>query len=90
MWIGGVVVVGGLIRLVFCYKHVIAMLLRLEMVMVGLLYLMGVYLMVVFGDYYFFLFFIIFMVSEGVLGLSLMVGFVRWYGEEGYLVMGFF
>lgn len=75
----------GLISLVFSYKHILNILLRLEFLMVGLILLFFLWLKYRRGEAVFILYYIVFIVGEGVLGLRLLVRLVRWYGRDLFI-----
>jgi NADH-ubiquinone oxidoreductase chain 1 len=75
-------IIGGLVRLLGSYRRVINILLRFEIIMLGLLYFLGVWLRRGLGDSSFMLGFIVFIVGEGVLGLGILVRLIRCYGED--------
>nr|YP_008378727.1 NADH dehydrogenase subunit 4L [Appalachioria falcifera]AFR77024.1 NADH dehydrogenase subunit 4L [Appalachioria falcifera] len=83
--LGVVLLVGGFVGLLSSYSHVLNMLLSLELVMLSLLYFLGLWEMIGLNDLVFMLCFIVFMVGEGVLGLSVLITLVRGYGGDYYL-----
>jgi hypothetical protein len=83
--LGFVILIGGFLGLLRSYRHVLNMLLRFELVMLSLLYLLGLWEMVRLNDLVYMLCFIVFMVGEGVLGLRVLVSLVRGYGGDYYL-----
>nr|WON66091.1 NADH dehydrogenase subunit 4L [Anotylus sp. 'Oxytelopsis' 1 HFZ-2023b] len=70
--------------IVFCMmcKHFLMMLLSLEFLMMSLL--LGLFFMLLMYnyEYYFLMIFMIMVVSEGVLGLSLLVSIIRTHGND--------
>nr|YP_010987685.1 NADH dehydrogenase subunit 4L [Platystethus arenarius]WON66117.1 NADH dehydrogenase subunit 4L [Platystethus arenarius] len=72
----------GLITFCLVSKHFLMMLLSLEFVMMSLL--LGLFLMLLSFNYeiYFIMIFMIMVVSEGVLGLSILVSIIRVYGND--------
>nr|AOR87185.1 NADH dehydrogenase subunit 4L [Xystodesmus sp. YD-2016] len=83
-----VILFGGFIGLLGSYRRVLNVLLSFEMIMLGLLSLLGVWLSFSLGDLIFMFCFIVFMVGEGVLGLSILVSLIRGYGEDSGLGLG--
>lgn len=63
-------------------------LLRFEIVMLGLLSYLGVWLEVGGGDLIFVFCFIVFIVGEGVLGLRILVSLIRNHGDDRGLGLG--
>lgn len=70
-------VVGGFISLFLSYKHMLNILLSLEFLLLGLIILYFLWFGSRQGEGLFILYYIVFVVAEGVLGLSLLVGLVR-------------
>lgn len=87
-WLGEIFFVGGILGVIFRYKHLLRILLGFEMIMVGLIGILCFNVGVVLRNVIFFLIFIVVMVGEGVLGLRLIVCIVVWYGEESYSRIG--
>nr|ARH53762.1 NADH dehydrogenase subunit 4L [Carpelimus fuliginosus] len=78
------VFISGLLS--FCTnKHFLLMLLSLEFVMMGLF--LGLFIFVSFlgNSFYFLMIFMIMVVSEGVLGLSILVSMARMFGNDYFL-----
>nr|UYO79197.1 NADH dehydrogenase subunit 4L [Arctopsyche sp. XG-2022] len=63
-------------------KHLLSMLLSLEFIMLILMLFMVVYFMNIQSDYYFLMMFMVMMVCEGVLGISILVLMIRVYGSD--------
>nr|YP_009532932.1 NADH dehydrogenase subunit 4L [Eumantispa harmandi]AMW67939.1 NADH dehydrogenase subunit 4L [Eumantispa harmandi]AYG51267.1 NADH dehydrogenase subunit 4L [Eumantispa harmandi] len=63
-------------------KHVLSTLLTLEFIVLSLFYLMYFYLMNYNYEFYFIMYFMIFAVCEGVLGLSILVSLIRTHGND--------
>lgn len=74
--------VRGVIGVIIGYKHLIRILLGFEIIMVGLIGVLCYRIVGMFRGLVFIVIFIIIMVGEGVLGLRVMVGIVRWFGED--------
>nr|ALO76493.1 NADH deshydrogenase subunit 4L [Mastinocerus sp. MAS01] len=63
-------------------NYLILMLLVLEFIFVGLYYGLFISLIVCYCEQYFMMIYLVFMVCESVLGLSLMLMIVRFYGSD--------
>ena len=63
-------------------KHFLIILLRLEFIIISLF--LGLFFILIIFDYelYFLIVFIIIVVSEGVLGLSILVSIIRTHGND--------
>lgn len=72
----------GLVSLLWSYKRILNLLLGLELAMLGLLGLLGFWLVEGIGDLMFMFVFIVFMIGEGVLGLRIMIRLVRVFGDD--------
>nr|YP_010164040.1 NADH dehydrogenase subunit 4L [Macrophthalmus abbreviatus]QRK27329.1 NADH dehydrogenase subunit 4L [Macrophthalmus abbreviatus] len=72
----------GLSGFVSYHKHLLNSLLSLEFMMLGIFWLLGLELTNVGGEIYFSLFFLVLVVCEGSLGLSLLVLIVRSHGSD--------
>nr|WDY17718.1 NADH dehydrogenase subunit 4L [Polydesmus sp. GZCS-2019] len=83
-----VILFGGLAGLIGSYRRVMNVLLSFEMMMLGLLSQLGLWLEGGAGDLIFMFCFIVFMVGEGVLGLSILVGLIRGHGSDSKLGLG--
>nr|YP_010987633.1 NADH dehydrogenase subunit 4L [Oxytelus finitimus]WON66052.1 NADH dehydrogenase subunit 4L [Oxytelus finitimus] len=72
----------GLIMFCLVCQHFLMMLLSLEFIMMSLM--LGLFLMLIMFDYemYFLMVFMIMVVSEGVLGLSILVSIIRTHGND--------
>nr|AML26582.1 NADH dehydrogenase subunit 4L [Staphylinidae sp. BMNH 1274708] len=72
----------GLIMFCMMCKHFLMMLLSLEFIMMSLL--LGLFFMLMNFNYemYFLMIFMIMVVSEGVLGLSILVSIIRTHGND--------
>nr|YP_010987620.1 NADH dehydrogenase subunit 4L [Oxytelus varipennis]WON66039.1 NADH dehydrogenase subunit 4L [Oxytelus varipennis] len=72
----------GLIMFCMVCKHFLMMLLSLEFIMMSLF--LGLFFMLIMFDYelYFLMVFMIMVVSEGVLGLSILVSIIRTHGND--------
>lgn len=81
IFIGFVLVFRGLLTLVSNRKHVLNMLLSLEFIVLGLIWSIILFL-VLFNSYYVLIYFFVFAVCEGALGLSLVVILIRTYGND--------
>lgn len=83
-----VILIGGFIGLLGGYRRVLNVLLRFEIIMLGLLSYLGVWLEAGVGDLIFVFCFIVFIVGEGVLGLRILVGLIRSHGDDSGLGLG--
>lgn len=72
----------GLWSFVNYHKHLLNSLLRLEFIILGIFWLLSLQLVNVGGEVYFSLFFLVLVVCEGRLGLSLLVFIVRRHGRD--------
>nr|YP_010586650.1 NADH dehydrogenase subunit 4L [Wormaldia unispina]UZZ44464.1 NADH dehydrogenase subunit 4L [Wormaldia unispina] len=72
----------GIISFLLVRKHLLLLLLSLEFIMLSLFMMLVMFMMNYINESYFLMFFMIFMVCEAVLGLSLMVSMVRIYGND--------
>nr|YP_010554733.1 NADH dehydrogenase subunit 4L [Arctopsyche spinescens]UYO79366.1 NADH dehydrogenase subunit 4L [Arctopsyche spinescens] len=63
-------------------KHLLSLLLSLEFIMLILMLFMVVYFSNIQNEYYFLMVFMVMMVCEGVLGISILVLMVRFYGND--------
>nr|YP_009251039.1 NADH dehydrogenase subunit 4L [Macrophthalmus japonicus]AMY96240.1 NADH dehydrogenase subunit 4L [Macrophthalmus japonicus] len=72
----------GLWSFVNYHKHLLNSLLSLEFMMLGIFWLLNLQLTNVGGELYFSLFFLVLVVCEGSLGLSLLVLIVRSHGSD--------
>nr|AWN56334.1 NADH dehydrogenase subunit 4L [Pheidole flavens] len=73
----------SLMLLIFLYKYMLIMLLLLELLVLMLSLIMFLVLGMSMLDFYM-IYYLVFSVCESVLGLSLMVMIVRYYGSEMY------
>lgn len=76
--------ISGLIVFCIICKHFLIILLSLEFIILSLL--LGLFLILIIFDYelYFLILFIIIVVGEGVLGLSILVSIIRTHGNDYY------
>jgi len=81
LFVGFIVFVGGLLSFISSRKHVLNMLLSLEYVVLSLVWAMRMSL-ALFENYYLMIYFFVFAVCEGALGLSLIVVLIRTYGND--------
>nr|YP_010987646.1 NADH dehydrogenase subunit 4L [Oxytelus piceus]WON66065.1 NADH dehydrogenase subunit 4L [Oxytelus piceus] len=72
----------GLVMFCMVCKHFLMMLLSLEFIMMSLF--LGLFFMLIMFDYelYFLMVFMIMVVSEGVLGLAILVSIIRTHGND--------
>nr|QXP99395.1 NADH dehydrogenase subunit 4L [Eoscarta assimilis] len=72
----------GLMSLCFNHKHVFMSLLSLEFIVL-VLFLLLYFCMINFGyELYFIMIFLVFSVSEGVVGLSILISLIRSHGND--------
>lgn len=72
----------GCIVFVSNLKHLLLMLLRLEFIVLRLFIFLLVYLNLFFIEQYFCIFYLVFTVCEGALGLSILVSLIRTHGND--------
>nr|YP_010309804.1 NADH dehydrogenase subunit 4L [Mylabris quadripunctata]UMR54921.1 NADH dehydrogenase subunit 4L [Mylabris quadripunctata] len=72
----------GLIMFSLKRKHLLLMLLSIELMVVSLYFNMFIYLSVLGNDYFFSMVFLTFSVCEGALGLSVLVSMIRTHGND--------
>nr|QHN56426.1 NADH dehydrogenase subunit 4L [Dohrniphora cornuta] len=72
----------GLYVFVSLRKYLLSMLLSLEFIMLSLFILLYMYMMFNKFEIYILMMFLIFMVCEGALGLSILVSMIRTYGNN--------
>nr|AOY39379.1 NADH dehydrogenase subunit 4L [Psephenidae sp. BMNH 842687] len=69
-------------------KHLLLMLLSLELIVLSLYMIIFFYLSMYDFEYFFMLMFLTFSVCEGVLGLSLLVSLIRTNGNDYFYSLG--
>nr|YP_010117775.1 NADH dehydrogenase subunit 4L [Diplonevra funebris]QPN53548.1 NADH dehydrogenase subunit 4L [Diplonevra funebris] len=74
----------GMYMFVSLRKYLLSMLLSLEFIMLSLFVYLYLYLMFNNYEVYLLMMFIIFMVCEGALGLSILVSMIRTYGNNNF------
>jgi NADH-ubiquinone oxidoreductase chain 4L len=79
----------GVISFIFSYKHLLNMLLRLEFIVLCLFIFLFFYLNFLSFEQYFRMYFLVFSVCEGVLGLSILVSIIRSHGNDYFLNYSF-
>nr|AMW67965.1 NADH dehydrogenase subunit 4L [Psychopsis coelivaga] len=72
----------GIISYSLNRKHLLSILLSLEFMVLGLFYLLIIYLMNYNYEYFFSMIFLVFSVCEGALGLSILVSMIRTHGND--------
>nr|YP_010952416.1 NADH dehydrogenase subunit 4L [Pseudabris hingstoni]WMQ52510.1 NADH dehydrogenase subunit 4L [Pseudabris hingstoni] len=72
----------GLIMFSLKRKHLLLMLLSIELMVVALYMSMFIYLSLLDNDYFFSMIFLTFSVCEGALGLSVLVTMIRTHGND--------
>nr|YP_010743027.1 NADH dehydrogenase subunit 4L [Anagonalia emeiensis]WEU75308.1 NADH dehydrogenase subunit 4L [Anagonalia emeiensis] len=69
--------------LIFVRKHLLLCLLSLEFLVLSLLYIIMIYcLMFYLNNFYLYIYLMTFYVCEGVLGLGILVGMIRFHGND--------
>ena len=79
----------GVLSFIFSNKHLLNILLRLEFIVLCLFIVLFLYLNFFNFEQYFRIFFLVFSVCEGVLGLSLLVSIIRSHGNDYFLSYSF-
>lgn len=79
----------GVFSFVFSYKHLLNILLRLEFIVLSLFIFLFIYLNFISYEQYFRIYFLVFSVCEGVLGLSILVSIIRSHGNDYFLSFSF-
>nr|YP_010704702.1 NADH dehydrogenase subunit 4L [Polypedilum masudai]UXG19089.1 NADH dehydrogenase subunit 4L [Polypedilum masudai] len=79
----------GILSFIFSYKHLLNMLLSLEFMVLCLFIILFFYLNFFNFEQYFSMFFLVFSVCEGVLGLSIMVFLIRSHGNDYFFSYSF-
>nr|ATF28587.1 NADH dehydrogenase subunit 4L [Exitianus indicus] len=72
----------SLVSLLFIRKHIFLCLISLEFVVISLLMMIMYYSLMFLSSYYLMVVSMVFFVCEGVLGLSVLVGMIRCYGND--------
>nr|YP_010586299.1 NADH dehydrogenase subunit 4L [Kisaura zhejiangensis (nom. nud.)]UZZ44074.1 NADH dehydrogenase subunit 4L [Kisaura zhejiangensis (nom. nud.)] len=72
----------GSLSFLLVRKHLLMLLLSLELIMLSLFLMLLMILFNMISEFYFLMIFMIFMVCESVLGLSILVSLVRIYGND--------
>nr|YP_009440931.1 NADH dehydrogenase subunit 4L [Hydromanicus wulaianus]AHC32061.1 NADH dehydrogenase subunit 4L [Hydromanicus wulaianus] len=67
-------------------KHLLNMLLSLEFLMLILMFILFFYLAEIMNDIYFLMMFLVMMVCEGVLGVSILVVLIRMMGSDYFQI----
>nr|UGK73291.1 NADH dehydrogenase subunit 4L [Paradorydium reflexanum] len=63
-------------------KHIFLCLISLEFIVISLLMYISYYLMFFDGEFYLMILFMVMFVCEGVLGLSVLVSMIRYFGND--------
>jgi NADH-ubiquinone oxidoreductase chain 4L len=79
----------GVFSFIFSNKHLLNVLLRLEFIVLSLFVFLFFYLNFFNFEQYFRIFFLVFRVCEGVLGLSILVAIIRSHGNDYFLSYSF-
>nr|ARH54152.1 NADH dehydrogenase subunit 4L [Bromius obscurus] len=79
----------GLLSFLLKYKHLLLLLLSLEFMIVSLYLGIFLYLSFICYEYFFVMIFLILSVTEGVLGLSILVMMIRSHGNDYFLSFTF-
>ncbi|MBV8802683.1 MAG: NADH dehydrogenase subunit 4L [Gammaproteobacteria bacterium] len=77
-----IIVLSGCYIFVSKRKHLLALLFRLEYIILGIFMILGIFLIFYMIDFYFRLIFLTFVVCEGRLGLSVLISLVRSHGRD--------
>nr|YP_010528158.1 NADH dehydrogenase subunit 4L [Abia zhui]UXW64299.1 NADH dehydrogenase subunit 4L [Abia zhui] len=77
----------GIFSLAINRLHLLMILLSLEFIIMSLYFLLIIYLNLLNMDLYFSMFFLVFSVCEGVLGLSILVLMIRFNGNDYFQVL---
>nr|QZL38246.1 NADH dehydrogenase subunit 4L [Metopina sagittata] len=72
----------GVLVFVSLRKYLLSMLLSMEFIMLSLFLILMIYLVVNNSELYFLMMFLIFVVCEGALGLSILVSMIRTHGNN--------
>lgn len=72
----------GVISFILIRKHLLSILLRLEFIILSLFFLLLIFLNIFNFEIYFSIFFLVFRVCEGALGVSLIVLIIRTHGND--------
>lgn len=72
----------GVISFVLIRKHLLSTLLSLEFIVLSLFFILLFYLSIQNFEIYFSMFFLVFSVCEGALGISLIVSIIRTHGND--------
>jgi NADH-ubiquinone oxidoreductase chain 4L len=79
----------GVFSFIFSYKHLLNILLSLEFIVLRLFIFLFFYLNFFNFEQYFRMYFLVFSVCEGVLGLSILVSIIRSHGNDYFLNFSF-
>nr|AYG93191.1 NADH dehydrogenase subunit 4L [Triops sp. EPP1] len=81
--LGGLIVIGSALWVFLYFRfHLLAVLMSLEGMMLGQFTLLSILLVHLGYEYYFILFFLVVVVCEAALGLSILVSIVRTHGTD--------
>lgn len=72
----------GVISFILIRKHLLSTLLRLEFIILSLFFMLLIFLNLHNYEIYFGMFFLVFRVCEGALGISLIVSIIRTHGND--------
>jgi NADH-ubiquinone oxidoreductase chain 4L len=72
----------GVISFILIRKHLLSTLLRLEFIILSLFFMLLIFLNLHNYEVYFRMFFLVFRVCEGALGISLIVSIIRTHGND--------
>ena len=72
----------GIVSFILARKHLLTMLLSLEFIVLRLFFLLLFFLIEINNEIYFRIFFLVFRVCEGALGISLIVAIIRTHGND--------
>nr|YP_009695228.1 NADH dehydrogenase subunit 4L [Triops granarius]AXU40954.1 NADH dehydrogenase subunit 4L [Triops granarius] len=81
--LGGLIVIGSALWVFLSFRfHLLAVLMSLEGMMLGQFILLSILLSHLGYEYYFILFFLVVVVCEAALGLSILISIVRTHGSD--------
>lgn len=82
IFVGLFIVVCGALRFILNYSHLLNSLLRLEIISVSIFFLIGLRIIRLGIEIFYLLYFMVILVCEGVLGLSLLIVISYSYGRD--------
>nr|AMW68030.1 NADH dehydrogenase subunit 4L [Drepanepteryx phalaenoides] len=82
LFLSMMIFISGILVFSLNRKHLLCVLLSLELIVLSLFFMMYMYLMNFDYELFFLMFFLVFSVCEGALGLSILVSMVRTHGND--------